>query len=238
MIEIGTSLREARERRGLELSDVERDIRVRAKQLRALEAERFDELPARVYARAFLREYADYLGLDADQFLAEFDERFPAVEEEPFAPVGLPRPWRVPRHLAAALVALVAVAGLGVLGWRGRSESPATTEPPALRTDAVTTEARSPRPKRTHARAAAALSLVAARGPCWLEVHERSREGPLLYRGTLEVGQRLRFPARALWMRIGAPWNLDARLNRKAVTLPERVANVLVTRTGVHPVPR
>ena len=45
MLQIGTSLREARERRGLEFADVERETRVRARYLRALEEERFDQLP-------------------------------------------------------------------------------------------------------------------------------------------------------------------------------------------------
>jgi Helix-turn-helix domain len=46
MFEIGSSLREARERRELELSQIERDTRIRTRYLQALEDERFDRLPA------------------------------------------------------------------------------------------------------------------------------------------------------------------------------------------------
>jgi len=50
VFEIGSRLREARERHGLELADVERETRIRARWLRALEEERFDLLPDRAAA--------------------------------------------------------------------------------------------------------------------------------------------------------------------------------------------
>src|SRR6266498_4776527 len=85
MFEIGSSLREARMRRKLELSQVERDTRIRAKYLRALEEERFDVLPGAAYAKGFLRSYADYLDLDAQRFVDEYNSRF-APEQELDAP--------------------------------------------------------------------------------------------------------------------------------------------------------
>src|SRR5712691_3582399 len=84
VFEIGSSLRDARERRNLKLSEVERATRIRAKYLQALEDERFDILPAAAYAKGFLREYADYLGLDAQRFVDEYNSRF-APAEEPVA---------------------------------------------------------------------------------------------------------------------------------------------------------
>jgi Helix-turn-helix domain len=56
MLEIGSSLREARERRGLELAKVEAATRIRARYLEALESERFELLPEGPYRRSFLRE--------------------------------------------------------------------------------------------------------------------------------------------------------------------------------------
>ena len=69
MFEIGSSLREARERQKLELSEIERETRIRSKYLQALEEDRFDRLPAPAYAKGFLRTYADYLGLEAQPFV-------------------------------------------------------------------------------------------------------------------------------------------------------------------------
>jgi cytoskeleton protein RodZ len=62
MFEIGSSLRAARMRQRLELSQAERDTRIRAKYLGALEDERFDVLLGPAYTKGFLRSYADYLG--------------------------------------------------------------------------------------------------------------------------------------------------------------------------------
>lgn len=97
MIEIGSSLRDARLRRGLELRDVERETKIRRQQLEAPESERFEIFPAPAYARAFLREYAEFLGLDGQVYIDELDARFPA-EEAPLI-VGRPTalsPGRVP----------------------------------------------------------------------------------------------------------------------------------------------
>ena len=58
-----------------------------------------------------------------------------------------------------------------------------------------------------------------------------------LYVGTLQPGQTVRFTARRLWIRMGAPWNLDAHLNGKPVTLSPALGNVLVTGTGVTRAP-
>jgi hypothetical protein len=56
-----------------------------------------------------------------------------------------------------------------------------------------------------------------------------SDTGRVLYQRTLEAGQRALFVARRLWLRIGAPWNVDATLNGKPAPLPTSLANILVT---------
>ena len=64
MFELGSSLREARVRRGVELAQVAAETRIRTRYLQALEDERFELLPGSVYGKGFLRAYADYLGLN------------------------------------------------------------------------------------------------------------------------------------------------------------------------------
>jgi hypothetical protein len=79
--------------------------------------------------------------------------------------------------------------------------------------------------------------LVAARGNCWLLIRDGSPAGPILYQGILSPGQSLRFTRRYLWIRVGAPWNLDARLNGTGIqSLRPDTGNLLVTPTGVQPV--
>jgi transcriptional regulator with XRE-family HTH domain len=69
---VGDRLRDAREARGLDIYRVERDTKIRVKYLSALEDGEFTELPGDVYTRGFLRNYASYLGLDADELENEW----------------------------------------------------------------------------------------------------------------------------------------------------------------------
>ncbi len=76
MFELGSTLREARVRRGIELAQVAAETRIRTRYLQALEDERFELLPGSAYAKGFLRAYADYLGLDGQLFVDEYSARF------------------------------------------------------------------------------------------------------------------------------------------------------------------
>ena len=78
MFEIGNSLREARVRQQLELGEIELATKIRSRYLRALEEESFDALPAQTYVKGFLRTYADYLGLDGQLYVDEYNSRFGA----------------------------------------------------------------------------------------------------------------------------------------------------------------
>src|SRR6188768_730254 len=68
---IGEALSSSRERRGLSIDQVAQDTRISPRFLEALEAEQFQELPAPVYVRGFLRSYATYLGLEPQELLDE-----------------------------------------------------------------------------------------------------------------------------------------------------------------------
>ena len=81
MFEIGNSLREARVRRGIEFAQAEQATKIRVKYLRALEEERFDLLPSETYVKGFVRAYAEYLGLDGQLYVDEFNSRFATAQE-------------------------------------------------------------------------------------------------------------------------------------------------------------
>ena len=63
---LGEVLRTAREAKGVDLARVERDTKIRARYLTALETGDYAELPGSVYTKGFLRNYAAYLGLDPE----------------------------------------------------------------------------------------------------------------------------------------------------------------------------
>jgi len=114
---IGEILREARTRRGIELSQVEEVTRIRLGYLRAIEEENWDALPGGVYTRGFIRTYASFLGLDGDRLATEYREAVePGQESSPELPAGPPR--RGPRRWegAGSRLGWVAVAGVILVG--------------------------------------------------------------------------------------------------------------------------
>jgi cytoskeleton protein RodZ len=231
VFEIGSSLREAREHQKLELSQIERDTRIRAKFLQALEDEQFDRMPAAAYAKGFLRTYANYLGLDAQPFVDEYNARFaPAEEPQAAAPVRIRRPGRLRRRLLVIVPVALAV---GLVAWGFSLDSGnhhrAAFSPP-LQHMRVSTTIPPPAPHTAIQKPGRAqIAFVATRGPCWLSLRLGSDTGRLLYERTLEHGQTVGFSGPRLWIRIGAPWNLDATLNGKRVQLPGSIGNVVAT---------
>jgi transcriptional regulator with XRE-family HTH domain len=72
MPEIGATLREARMRARIDVSEIEAQTKIRAKYLRALENEEWDLLPGSTFVKSFLRTYAQALGLDAKALIEEY----------------------------------------------------------------------------------------------------------------------------------------------------------------------
>jgi hypothetical protein len=127
---IGKVLSRARSERGIELSEVERVTKIRVKFLRAMEEDRWEELPASAYARSFLATYAGFLDLDEQEFVERYRQTVEAGEPgEPIPPtvirtgsINRPRAVR-PMTLAAAgvvaAIALVLVIAVSIGGGSG-----------------------------------------------------------------------------------------------------------------------
>ena len=77
MIEQTTfKLREAREAKKLSLEDVSLATKINSRILENLEAGQIEKLPSGLYARSFLKQYADFLGLDSRAMLQKLQERW------------------------------------------------------------------------------------------------------------------------------------------------------------------
>jgi cytoskeleton protein RodZ len=241
VFEIGNSLREARLRQGLEIPRIEADTKIRGKYLRALEEEQFEVLPGDTYVKGFLKTYADYLGLDGQLYLDEFNSRFATAEEISVAQSSTPqrrRGRRVESNLVVvALAGIVAVTVLVVVGLAGigtgSDDPPFTGTTPQSTTTGpggtTTSDGEDAAPER------AKLVLTAELGDSFLQVRNRGVTGRLLWEGTLEQGQVQRFLRyRRLWLELDEPANLKAKLNGRRVELPSESAVVLVTPTRVR----
>lgn len=146
--ELGRALAEARTGRGLSLHDVERDTRISTKYLKALEGGRLEELPAPVYARAFTRTYAQYLGLNATAFVQRLPGARPEPELPPLPEVGreaTANPVSASWIVAGVVVVLLFATGL-VLFWNrgGESGEERVIVPPAEETVGQGAEAPQP----------------------------------------------------------------------------------------------
>jgi len=250
VFEIGNSLREARLRQGLDFPQAEQATKVRAKYLRALEDEHFEQLPAQPYVKGFLRTYAEYLGLDGQLYVDEYNSRYVTGEDEPPAHVRR-APSRDHRRfesnmLVFALAAIAVVTALVVVAWRVGSTRERDTVIPNLGQPATQVErakpkvrARTPkRPRRVAAPKTAKLVMTAVYGDTWVEVRRGSASGEQLFEGTLEQGETQAFERRALWLNVGRPQNLRLRLNGKLRRLPggDSVAATITAR-GISPRP-
>lgn len=235
MFELGPTLRQARERRGLTYAEVERETRIRPRYLRALEEETWDALPGPTYTKGFLRAYADFLDLDGQQFVDEFSSRLPPPEEGPtvsLQPIARPRLWAPTGALAGVVLVLAVVAvAVWLVGVGGGSKQAGRHAPPHHATRPPAPPPPAPPPKPTTAR----LTLTAVRGACWYDAHRGSQTGSEVSTGTLEPGQSVRLSGRRLWLRLGDPTTVDATLNGTKVALPQLTpVNVLVTASGIQ----
>src|ERR1700679_536433 len=145
MAEIGSTLREARMRAHIDITEVEARTKIRAKYLRALENEEWDLLPGPVYVKSFVKTYGDFLGLDSRLLVDEFKRRYERpMEYEGRASTSPPttarererrqaqRPSRLsaflfsPRSVIVLALAVIVVA-LYLIGSHGNGNSGTTT---------------------------------------------------------------------------------------------------------------
>jgi hypothetical protein len=230
VFEIGNSLRDARLRQHLDFPEAEQATKIRARYLRALEEEQFDTLPAETYVKGFLRAYAEYLGLDGQLYVDEYNSRYVVGDEEPVARPRRSAGRRPERHVDSRVVVLtlggiVAVVVLFILAWKfggsnnGHIANLDNQKPPVTK-------------KHRTIPVSAHLVLKAVGGGCRLEVYRNSASGKLLWAGTLEPGkQAISLWGKRMWVRAGAPRHLTATLNGRRLTFPTGRA-VIVTVHG------
>lgn len=230
MFEIGNSLREARMRRGVDFAQAEVTTKIRGKYLRALEDEQFELLPAQTYVKGFLRTYAEYLGLDGQLYVDEYNSRFVSGtdEHEPRTRRSAARPERRNRRIETnvVLVALGAIAILTVIVFAAASGGGgrATTTTPNVR-------------QTTTGRTAALLTLTALRGATHVAARVGTANGNVAYDGTIQKGDApVAIRGRRLWVQIDSPENVRIEVRGRVVHVPGLKPRVIVvTPTGWRP---
>ncbi len=208
----GIWLRRQREIREIGLREIADSTKISLRYLEALEQDRFEVLPAPVFAKGFLREYASFVGLDTDEVVNYYlaavagEAGETEVDQVPEAPPVPSPPWA----LILTGLAIVVFAAVGGLNWYlDRSQDDAASVPPmapparqsALGGEALSGEATATAANATTG-AAAEPADVAAPLPiavtvdftqsCWVEAYVDGER----VRSELRVqGESLRFEA-------------------------------------------
>lgn len=258
MADIGPTLREARIRARIDMSEVETQTKIRAKYLRAIENEEWDRLPGPVYVKSFLRTYGDYLGLDSRMLVEEFKRRyerptdhdaaspiasFPRERERDRQPRG-PRGPRapsgplLPSWAPIAFVLVVIVVALFVVGTVFGGSSTKSSSPKGIPTAINHRSARSKTQTASPPQQQTVTVQMVPTAPvyvCLINAHGRK----LIDEQTFATGETIPTEAgRKLLLTLGNA-NVQLKVNGHPVSLSQSKSAIrlLITASGEQPIP-
>lgn len=226
---LGETLRQARLDKGVSLAEAEQETRIRRRYLEALENEDFSALPAPVYARGMIRNYARYLGLSAEKLVDLYQAARPREERILIGPAATQLSRGRSVSLRSLLATLAGLAAVGMLGyaWSQYSTLAETIErvqqrevertlepgatgvavavrtPTRLAVAPLPTATPSPSPSPSPVPTPIEGVVIEARlvAPTWVEVWV---DGTKVVSETLQAGSSRRFEARqSVRMRVG-----------------------------------
>lgn len=263
MADIGATLREARMRARIDMSEVEVGTKIRAKYLRALENEEWDLLPGPVYVKSFLKTYGDFLGLDSRLLVDEFKRRYERPSDHEIRAMATTARERDGRPAASSrmsnallrpgvviVIALVViVVALYLIGNNGKTPTGSGKIVPAGTTGhhhhrgkrgGTTTTGANTSPARTHTTPAipknATLKLVPT-ATVWICVENQAGK-PLMSATDYSVGQTIpSLRARVLLLTLGnAGVTMTANGKPYTPTVPpgSGAIGLRITPTGVR----
>lgn len=230
---VGSTLMAMRREQGKTLADVQASTKIMGRMLSALENERWDELPAAVYVKGYIQNYATFLGVDPAPLLEEYARDIgTSVESAPLRriPERTVVPHRLDVHaipkqawiLAASAIVVVALVAWGVSALIARDEAPPPIAPETTSTteSSVSTAGPTGAPVTTDAvDGAFILGVAVADGQSsWLQVRV---DDLIAYEGTLPGGEE------KIWtvtdtavVRVGKPAAVTVSRDGQPVTMP------------------
>jgi cytoskeleton protein RodZ len=242
MPDIGESLREARTRARIDVSEVEARTKIRAKYLRALENEEWDLLPGPTYVKSFLRTYAEALDLDAKLLVDEYKLRHERLSDVELQPINAAAPGRERRRQTPSpppwfFIAVIFVGLFFALYLLGTlSDDPAQEATAPTQTSATGPQ---PPPSRTAREPTRPTSLqIEATGPVYVCLTSGKRT--LVDGETLQAGESTRrFRSRRFRLTLG---NNAVRLRingrpRSVAASEDPIGLEITPRRGRQPLP-
>lgn len=209
MVSFGDGLRRERELRGISLRDIAEATKISVRFLDALENGRLEILPGGMFPRAFVRQYAEFVGLDVERTLADFARSYrEPVVERPVLDRPRTSPWQNRLWAVAGAALLLTV----VLASRRPASHVrhATTAPlpPVVASPPIRI---APPPAPAPAGSESLVLTLTADEECWVEAHV---DGRSVLNRVLAVGETTTLEAAAeIRLSVGNAGGLSLNLN-------------------------
>lgn len=246
---VGIKLRETREAKNLTLKDVEQATNIRRKYLEALETGEYDILPGTVYAKGFIRNYSEYLGLNPEEILSAYKQETctePQVEDKTEPVVVVEPEKKVAKvvegsfkekihkekqksYTAYILAIIVIILGVyfGLDAFSPKEDKTVAVQNATLVQEKKNESAGDNSLKSTGVVTkpqGIALEVQAIRR-CWVFV---VADGKKIYEGVLEKDAKTSWQAKEkLTVKLGDATALKLELNKKSITIKARDGEVI-----------
>ena len=237
MASFGENLRRERELRGVSLREIADATKISVQFLKALEEDRVDRLPGGLFPKAFLRQYARHLGLDADRYVAEFlyvnGDPAPATSPPPAADRSRPGPRGLVLFAAVVVVGVALSLKLSGVQERAVRSAPVPVEAPASATP-PSSPVSGPLATTTATPDGLVLTLRAQQD-CWVEARA---DGQTVLNRVLAGGETATLEAHGqIVLSVGNAGGLAFRVNdRQGMPLGksgEVKRNIVITRDNI-----
>ncbi len=233
---IGQKLSEKRRELGKTIKDVELTLKISSRYLEAIENDDFDKLPSPTYAKAFLSDYATFLGLDKDEIVEEFEALYLSrPEKESLAKPGFVFPEWSGTFLALVLLASLFFLSLYYLFSYVRSQNPPVktktpsekelpatvpTPEPTAQPETTTPTETPPQPISEKVNLKVRITGKAS----WIRVIV---DGEKVYEGMMRQGEEKKWEGQEIKLRVGNASSTVVIVNGKVIELG-RTANGIV----------
>lgn len=234
---LGLYLKNLREEKKIPVAQVAQALKTKPETIQALEANDFQKIPAPTYVKGYLRSYANYLGIDSEHILAEYNRQYPTGSKQVLILQGhkLPRIGLDMKKLLipASIIVTIIIALIVFIIYKS-SKSPVPS-PQSPVTPPITEQIQTPSPATITPAITTPLFLSARTlDNVWLRVYA---DGKLIFEGTLQKDEKENWQAQNEFnLRIGNPSKLNLSLNGKSLGTisPYGPVNVTINEKGIQ----
>lgn len=230
---LGLYLKNLREEKKIPIAQVAQALKTKLETIQALEANDFQKIPAPTYVKGYLRSYANYLGIDSEQILAEYNRQYPTGSKQVLILQGqkLPRVGLDIKKLLvpAGVIIVLIIAVIIFIIYKSPVPGPQSPVAPTPTEQPQPPSSPTATPPITTPLFLSANTLDSV----WLRVYS---DGKLIFEGTLQKNESENWQAQnELKLRIGNPSKLNLSLNGQSLgsISPYGPVNVTINEKGI-----